>query len=215
MVADQVTRRSPGAVLHAALSYDVMLWFVTRGRESAFRERLLDLAQVQQGEAVVDVGCGTGTMAILAKHRVGAMGRVWGIDASPEMITRAKVKAENRGIDVRFQNVTAQALPFPESSFDATLSTLMLHHLGHKGRMDLAREMRRVLRPGGRALIVDFATPTRKRTGILKHFRHGHGGVEPGEVIRVLEDVGLEVIGSGAVGAMDLHFVLAAKPRPA
>lgn len=213
MVTDNVTWRSPGAILHAALSYDVMLWLATRGRERVLRERLLELAQVQQGEAVLDVGCGTGTVAILAKRYVGAMGRVCGIDASPEMIARAKVKAENCDIDVRFQNASAQALPFPEASFDVTLSTLMLHHLGRNGRVDLAREMCRVLRPAGRALIVDFATPTRKRTGILKHFRHGHGGVALNKIVGLVESAGFEPIASGAVGAMGLHYVLAAKPR--
>lgn len=214
MVTDNVAPRRPGAILHAALSYDVMLWFATRGRERALRERLLDLAKLQQGDAVLDVGCGTGTVAILARHRVGETGRVCGIDASPEMIARAKVKAESGGMDVRFQNASAQALPFPEASFDVTLSTLMLHHLGRNGRMDLAREMCRVSRPGGRALIVDFATPTRTRKGILKHFRHGHGSVAPDEVIGIVNSAGFEVIASGAVGAMGLHFVLAAKPRP-
>jgi len=102
-----------GLVLHKAAGYDLLLWLVTLGRERAFRERMLKYAHLQPGETVLDVGCGTGTLALLAKEQVGPTGEVCGIDASPQMIARAQKKARRAGIDVSFKNAFAQSLPYP------------------------------------------------------------------------------------------------------
>src|SRR6266567_4998676 len=72
-----------GIVLHRALLYDLFVWLVSLGRERAYREKALDLARLKPGEAVLDIGCGTGTLAVAAKRRVGPAGRVYGVDASP------------------------------------------------------------------------------------------------------------------------------------
>src|SRR5215471_15579110 len=81
--------RTKGRVLHSeAHYYDLLAWLLTFGRERAFRERLVGLARVDPGDTVLDVGCGTGTLAIAAKRRVGAAGAVHGVDASLEMIER-------------------------------------------------------------------------------------------------------------------------------
>jgi ubiquinone/menaquinone biosynthesis C-methylase UbiE len=88
-----------------------------------------DLAGLKSGDSVLDVGCGTGALAMAAKQRVGASGKVHGIDASPEMIARARKKANKRGSDVGFRTAVVEELPFPDETFDAVLSTLMLHHL--------------------------------------------------------------------------------------
>jgi ubiquinone/menaquinone biosynthesis C-methylase UbiE len=140
-------------------------WFglLTLGREPAFREKLLQFARLHAGETVLDVGCGTGSLAIAAKRQVGSTGRVYGIDASAEMIARALKKARKAGVEIGFKNSPAQKLPFPDAQFDAVLSTMMLHHLPRKGREDCAREIRRVLKPGGRVLAVDFGVAGRER----------------------------------------------------
>src|SRR5579859_367463 len=122
-----------GAVLHGARGYDLVVWLFTLGRERRFREKLLALAGLQEGESVLDVGCGTGTLALLAKERVGSA-VVTGIDASPQMVARAKRKAARAGAAVEFLEASADALPFPEARFDLVLSTLMLHHLGAEAR---------------------------------------------------------------------------------
>jgi ubiquinone/menaquinone biosynthesis C-methylase UbiE len=178
------------------------------GRERAFRERLVQLARLEPGQSVLDVGCGTGSLAIAAKRRVGAAGTVQGIDASPEMIARARTKARKAGLDVHFTIGVVEALPFPDGHFDAVLSTLMLHHLPRDARQQCAREMRRVLKPGGHVLAVDFGGAARDRKGLIGHF-HRHGRVEVHDIVKLLGEAGFEIAESGAVGVRDMNFVLA------
>ncbi|HYN80155.1 MAG TPA: methyltransferase domain-containing protein [Gemmatimonadaceae bacterium] len=191
--------------------YDLLAWLLTLGREPGFRARLADLARLEPGETVLDVGCGTGTLAIVAKRRVGAAGTVRGIDASPEMIDQARRKAMKAGIDVVFQTGIVEALPFPDAQFDVVLSTLMLHHLPGPVRQQCAREMRRVLKPGGRVLAVDFATPAGQRKGLLARF-HRHGHLALRDMTELLAESGVRVVESGSVGVGDLHFALATAP---
>lgn len=212
MTSDHTMPRPVGAILHSAFLYDAIVWLALRGRERRMRRRLLDLSRLRSGESVLDVGCGTGTLAILAKEIVGQSGTVCAVDPSPEMLSRARAKAARVGAEIRFENAAAQALPFKDSSFDVALSTMMLHHLGRFARRELAAELRRVVRPGGRMLVVDFARPATKHTGMAAHFRHRHGHVELGEIMGLLESVGFLVIESGAVGFKNMHFVLAEAP---
>jgi ubiquinone/menaquinone biosynthesis C-methylase UbiE len=207
------TPATTGIVLHGtARYYDLMAWLMTRGREGVFREKLIDRARVNSGESVLDVGCGTGTLAIAAKRRVGPTGIVYGIDASPEMIARASKKARKAAVEVVFKNEAVEALPFPDAHFDAVFSTMMLHHLPSKAREQCAREMRRVLKPGGRLFAVDFAGTERKKRGLLAHFHRRHGHVKLADLIAVLSGAGLNIVESGAVGISDLQFVLATAP---
>ena len=200
-----------GIVIHRAFLYDLFVWLVSLGRERAYREKVLDLARLKPGEAVLDIGCGTGTLAIAAKRRVGPAGRVYGVDASPEMLARAGRKATKAGAEVVFKNGIAEAMPFPDGQFDAVLSTVMLHHLGRKARQQCAHEVRRVLKPGGRVLAVDFARPAQGKKGLLDHFHH-HGYVNLHDIVALLTEAGLETLKSGAAGIGDLQFVLASAP---
>lgn len=197
-----------GIVLHRAFWYDLFLWLASLGRERRYREKALDLASLKPGESVLDIGCGTGTLAIAAKRRVGPAGRVFGVDASPEMLARANKKAKKAGSQVVFKNGIVEALPFPDAQFDAVLSTVMLHHLGPKARQQCAHEVRRVLKPGGRVLIVDFAKPAEGKKGLLDHFHH-HGYFDLRDFTAQLTAVGLDTVKSGALAIGDLQFVLA------
>ena len=196
-----------GAVVHWAARYDLLVWLLTLGRERRFRERLLKPARLQPGESVLDVGCGTGTLAIAAKRCVGSTGSVYGIDASPAMIARATSKAKKKGVEVAFELGLAESLVFPDGRFDVVLSTVMLHHLPRKPREQGVREMKRVLKPGGRLLVVDFAGKSANGRGPLVHF-HRHGHVEPRALIDLVSGSGLQVVESGPVGVWSLHFVL-------
>lgn len=200
-----------GRVLHWAFRYDVLLWLTSLGRERAFREKILGLAQLRAGESVLDVGCGTGTLAIAAKQHVGPSRAVYGIDASPEMIARASKKARKAGVEVIFKNGLAEALPFPDVRFDVVLTTIMLHHLPRKARQQCACEMRRVLKPGGRVLAVDFGGATPKKGGIFAQL-HRHGEVNLRDLTALLREAGFQPVESGAVGISDLQFVLAVVP---
>ena len=201
-----------GIVLHWAARYDLLAWILLRGRELAFREKIIDLARLAPGESVLDVGCGTGSLAIVAKQRVGPAGLVAGIDASPEMISRANRKTQRRGVEVVLKNAVAEALPFPDAYFDAVLSTLMLHHLPVKARQSCVREIRRVLKPGGRVLVVDFGKPARQSRGLLAHL-HRHGHVKLEDMTAMLGEAGLNQEQKGPVGVLDLEFVLASVPN--
>jgi ubiquinone/menaquinone biosynthesis C-methylase UbiE len=201
-----------GLVLHSAAAYDLLVWLLTFGRERPFRDAMLRLAHLKMGESVLDVGCGTGTLAIAAKRQVGTTGAVSGIDAAPEMIARAEKKARKAGVEVAFKTGFAQSLPFTDAQFDVVLTTVMLHHLPRKARQELAAEMRRVLKPGGRVLAIDFAETARKRKSILDHFHRRHGHVELKDIIGLLKEAGLNVIESGPVGMRDLQFALATAP---
>jgi demethylmenaquinone methyltransferase/2-methoxy-6-polyprenyl-1,4-benzoquinol methylase/phosphoethanolamine N-methyltransferase len=109
---------------------------------------------------VLDVGCGTGTLAIAIRPRVGA-GEVHGIDTSPEMIDTAQKKAAKTRSDIDFQVALIEAIPFPDGSFDVVTSSLMLHHLPDDLKRKGFAEIRRVLKPGGRFLAMDFASESR------------------------------------------------------
>lgn len=202
-------QRTSGIVLHAPLLYDLTVWLAMRGSERAFRERVLELACVNKGETVLDVGCGTGTLAIAAKRRVGENGAVYGVDASAEMIARAEKKAKKARADVSFNNGLAERLPFSTAQFDIVLSTVMLHHLPAKTRLLCAQEIRRVLKPGGRVLAVDFEGMSQQKRTFLSHFHRPHGHVRAQDIVALLYQAGFNTVESGPVGIRDLHFVLA------
>jgi len=200
-----------GGIIHWAARYDLVVWLMTLGREKAFREKVVRLASLEPGESVLDVGCGTGTLAIAAKRAVGATGTVHGVDASPEMIARARKKAKGKGVEVVFERAVAEALPFPDGRFDAVLTSLMLHHLQREARPRCIGEIRRVLKPGGRLLAVDFGGTAREKRGLISHF-HRHMRFDVQEVVPMLDAVGLKNVESGDVGFLDLRFVRATAP---
>ena len=134
----QNARGTHGLVLHWAARYDLLAWLLTHGRERELREGLIRLASLEPGNDVLDVGCGTGTLAIAATRHVGTTGAVTGIDASPSMIARANRKAAKTGVRATFQVALVENLPFPDRRFDIVFSTLMLHHLPRKTRQQCA-----------------------------------------------------------------------------
>ncbi|MDO8614063.1 MAG: class I SAM-dependent methyltransferase, partial [Dehalococcoidia bacterium] len=134
------------------------------------------MAAVALGEAVLDVGCGTGSLAIALKAEVGESGEVTGIDASPEMIEQARRKAAKQGAEVDFRVAPIEELPFAEGEFDCVLSSFMLHHLPDDVKRKGLAEVRRVLKPGGRFLAVDFGSTSQSVIGhLLSILGHTHG----------------------------------------
>jgi ubiquinone/menaquinone biosynthesis C-methylase UbiE len=204
----QTKSQHAGLRLRAPARYDLVVWLLTLGRPRRFRERMLRPAELQAGERVLDVSCGTGSLALLAKEQVGAEGQVHGVDASEEMIAYARRKASRAGLDVAFDAAPAQQIPFGDASFDVVLNTLALHHLPRPSRYEAFEEMRRVLKPSGRALIVDFAEGKKRASGLLGRITHRHGSVPPKEIAEAMRSAGFEISTTGPIGAKNLHFVV-------
>src|SRR5262249_56703632 len=93
------------------------------------------------------------------QRRVGATGRVVGVDPGPRQIARARAKAARGSVPVDFQLGVIEQLAFPDATFDVALSTLMLHHLPEDLKRRGIAEIARVLKPGGRLIIADFRPP--------------------------------------------------------
>ena len=123
------------------------------GLGTGFKRRIVELAQLKRDDRVLDVGCGTGVLTRLAGERAQ---EVAGIDAAPEMIAVARSKAEREGLDIDFRPALIEDLPYPDSHFDVVLSSLMVHHLPPAVKLSGLREVLRVLKTGGRFILVDF-----------------------------------------------------------
>ncbi|QKW32838.1 class I SAM-dependent methyltransferase [Actinomadura sp. NAK00032] len=152
--------------------YDV---FTRMGGVRALHERAAGLASVQPGQAVADVGCGTGNLSftVLAAQ---PSARVTGLDPDGDALRRAARKARRRGVALRLMQGYADRIPAPDASFDHVVSSLAVHHLDDDGRSAFAREALRVLRPGGTVTIADFgAHSSEDEDG--GHSTHGHGRV--------------------------------------
>lgn len=146
--------KTEGIVLHHSRTYDLAFGWAIRRSDTA----ILRHAGVALGDRVLDVGTGPGYLALAASRVVGPEGAAVGIDASPEMIARARLLADRSGAAAEYIVASAASLPFDDGSFDVVLSRLVLHHLTGEIRATALAEMLRVLRPGGRLLIADIAS---------------------------------------------------------
>ena len=133
--------------------YDGVVRYTTRERR--FKSALLRQARISGQQRVLDLGCGTGTLAIEAKR--GAPGsEVVGLDGDGEILARARAKAARAGVAVRFDEALADALPYAAASFDRVLSSLFFHHLSPAARQRAFAGIVRVLKPGGELHVADW-----------------------------------------------------------
>lgn len=197
--------------LHHPRLYDVVVHLATRGRERQYRETLLDLARIESGQRVLDLGCGTGTTAIAAWHRVQPGGAVYGLDVSPKMIAAARRKgARSGGLDstLHFQAGDAVTLPFQDAMFDTVMVTTVLHMVPDTERGAVLRETARVLRSGGLLLLVDFGG--RERHGLMAKHRL-HRSFELDAMRPLLPQAQLAVADAGALDWLGLRYLIVRK----
>lgn len=193
-----------------APGYDLVVALLTLGGSRRMRQRTVDLAELRPGDTVLEVGCGTGAVARTARARVGPGGRVLGIDPSAEMIAVARRKAARKHLDIDFRVAGIEALPFPDASVDVALSSLMMHHLPGDLKQTGLAEVRRVLKPGGRLVIVDFG---KRRSGLSRLIlsavvpHSGEHAVE--DLVPVLEAAGFGDFRTGELGILSLGYVTA------
>lgn len=136
--------------------YDPVVRVTTR--EAAFKARIVELAAVRAGERVLDLGCGTGTLALaIGRSQPGAA--ITGVDGDEAMLAQAQDKLDHAGVEVELRQAMAQALPFEDASFDVVVSSLFFHHLVREVKEQVAAEIVRVLRPGGRMVVADWSRP--------------------------------------------------------
>ena len=130
-----------------------------------FRRALLPLveqARLEPHHRVLDVGCGTGTLAVLVKQRHPDV-EVAGIDPDPKALAIAVRKAGRANVTVRFDRGFGDALAFPDAAFDRVFSSMMFHHVPRDEKQAVLSEIRRVLKPGGRLEFLDFARGAHQR----------------------------------------------------
>jgi demethylmenaquinone methyltransferase/2-methoxy-6-polyprenyl-1,4-benzoquinol methylase len=139
--------------------YDLMNSVMTAGMHHRWRERAAELARVGSGDSAIDVCCGTGDLALELARRVRPRGRVVGLDFSEPMLELAQEKSQAAALPVAWMQGNALELPFDEGEFDAATVGFGVRNL-----VDLERgiaELVRVVRPGGRVVILEITTPQR------------------------------------------------------
>jgi ubiquinone/menaquinone biosynthesis C-methylase UbiE len=212
--ADQHPAGEPGVLIRWPRRYDLLAAVVFAGRGRRVRAQIADAMQLQRGQRVLDVGCGTGTLALALAQRVGIQGRVQGVDASEEMISAAQGKAARKKVAAHFAVATAQALPFDDGYFDAVVTSLMIHHLPDSDRPAAAHELLRVLRPGGRLLIAEFqapAGPTSRRV-TAHHFGAAMATHDINDVLDLVAAAGAVDVSRQATSVGWLGLVAGRKP---
>lgn len=137
--------------------YDAVVSATTRERR--FKQALIRQARLRASHRVLDLATGTGTLAIWIKENDPATD-VTGVDIDPDVLARAELKAQLAGAGIRFDRAPSDELPYADASFDCVISSLFFHHLAWPDKVRTAREVMRVLRPGGELHVADWGRPT-------------------------------------------------------
>jgi ubiquinone/menaquinone biosynthesis C-methylase UbiE len=124
---------------------------------ASIQRELLRQAELQPGLRALDVGCGTGTFAVMIKREYPAVDVV-ALDPDRKALARAQRKARRSDVSVQFDRGFADALPYDNAVFDRVFSSMMFHHLPRSEKEGALREIHRVLKPGGRLEFIDFVS---------------------------------------------------------
>ncbi|HRJ59128.1 MAG TPA: class I SAM-dependent methyltransferase [Anaerolineales bacterium] len=134
--------------------YDPMLKWVMR--EETFKRKLIQHANIQPNMKVLDLGCGTGTLTLMLK-RAHPEAQVTGMDGDSQILDIARNKS--RGTSIQWDKGLASFLPYPDSTFDRVVTSLVFHHLTKEDKRRAFKEVYRVLKPNGELYVLDFGAP--------------------------------------------------------
>jgi ubiquinone/menaquinone biosynthesis C-methylase UbiE len=144
--------------------YDLIVGLT--GRERTVKQALIRRAEFRPGQKVLDLACGTGTLAVMAKKYEPAL-ELTGVDADHRMLDKAKRKAESAALSITFDRALSFSLPYADACFDQVLSTMFFHHLTWDEKIRSVREVYRVLRPGGLFYVADWGAPDSRLMRLL------------------------------------------------
>lgn len=137
--------------------YDVTNSVLSMGIHHLWRRKAIRLSGAAPGQAVLDCATGTGDLAIAFKKQVGAQGSVTGTDFCAEMLVPGPAKASAAGVEVKFEVADAMALPYPERTFDVSSISFGIRNVDDP--VKCLQEMARVVKPGGRVVVLEFGQP--------------------------------------------------------
>ncbi len=164
--AEQITRYYSWR----ASNYDAGTAFEVEHHAEALR-----LANIQKGQHILDVACGTGRGTVGLAQAVGPSGQVDAIDLSGAMLEQARGKIEKAGLTdrVQFKQGNARELPYPDGTFDLVYNGYMFDLIPLDGFLPILKEMARVLKPGGRLVLVNMSKPDGRRTFFERIYEMG------------------------------------------
>jgi demethylmenaquinone methyltransferase/2-methoxy-6-polyprenyl-1,4-benzoquinol methylase len=164
--AEQITRYYSWR----ASNYDAGTTFEVEHHAEALR-----LARIQEGQHVLDVACGTGRGTVGLAQAVGTTGRVDALDLSEAMLGQARSKIEKLGLSdrVHFKQGNARGLPFPDQTFDLVYNGYMFDLIPLSGFMPILKEMARILKPGGKLVLVNMSKPDSRKTFFERIYEKG------------------------------------------
>ena len=148
-------RRVRGVFDSVAPKYDVMNDLMSMGLHRAWKAYTVLVANVKEGQQVLDIAGGTGDLSLAFAPKVGASGRVVHTDINEAMLSEGRNRLLDAGVSLPTLVCDAEKLPFPDASFDLVTVAFGLRNMTHKE--DALREMNRVLKPGGKLLVLEFS----------------------------------------------------------
>ncbi|NUT35314.1 MAG: class I SAM-dependent methyltransferase [Hamadaea sp.] len=180
------------------------------GQRRRVYDGLVAAAGIRLGDAVCDIGCGTGYLSRRVALAVGPAGRVTGVDPSAPVIAYARRAAPP---NAQFVVAGGEQVPLPDAGFDVVVSSLAIHHIPPQLRGAAMREMARLVRPGGRLFVADFRPPRPGFANSLVAKLSGHAMAHNpiGELAAIVTAAGFTVVAEGDRWPM-LHYVRAVAP---
>lgn len=167
--------------------YDPLVTLLGGGKA---RRALVDQAVVPAVSRVLEVGCGTGTLAVLIKQLRPKVDVV-ALDPDPKALHRAMRKARRASLSIQFDQGSADRLPYADGSFDRVFSSFMFHHLHSDQRAKMLHEVSRVLVPGGSLHLLDFERPEEATLmGRLLRSSHHLGDNSEARILALLRQAG-------------------------